>query len=33
MEIESLIPFERDIYVDLLLEHLEKLKKEAESRK
>jgi hypothetical protein len=32
-EIESLIPYERDLYVDMLMEFLEKQKQEIESRK
>jgi len=32
-EIESLIPFERDLYVDMLLEYLEQQKQEIESRR
>lgn len=32
-EIENLIPYERDIYVDMLLDYLEKQRKELESRK
>jgi hypothetical protein len=32
-EIESLIPYERDIYVDMLMSHLEDQKREIESRK
>jgi hypothetical protein len=32
-EIESLIPYERDIYVDMLMAHLEEQKKEIESRR
>jgi len=31
-EIEKLIPFERDIYVEMLLAYLEKQKEEAEKR-
>jgi hypothetical protein len=31
-DIESMIPWERDIYVRMLLEYLEKLKKEQEQR-
>jgi hypothetical protein len=30
-EIENMIPFERDIYVDMLVEHLNKLEQERES--
>jgi hypothetical protein len=29
-ELDSMIPWERAIYLDLLIKHLEKLKKEAE---
>ena len=32
-EIENLIPYERDIYVDMLLDYLDKQRKELESRK
>ena len=32
-EIENLIPYERDLYVDMLLEFLEQQKQEIESRK
>jgi hypothetical protein len=32
-EIEGLIPYERDLYVDMLLEFLEQQKQEIESRK
>jgi hypothetical protein len=32
-EIESLIPYERDLYVDLLMAHLEEQKQEIESRR
>lgn len=32
-DIEALIPFERDIYVDMLLDYLEEQKAELESRK
>jgi hypothetical protein len=32
-EIESLIPYERDIYVDMLMSFLEEQKKEIESRR
>jgi hypothetical protein len=32
-EIENLIPYERDLYVDMLLEFLDQQKKEIESRK
>jgi hypothetical protein len=32
-EIENLIPYERDLYVDMLMEFLEKQKQEIESRK
>ena len=32
-EIESLIPYERDIYVAMLLDHLAKEKEKAEARK
>jgi hypothetical protein len=31
-EIEGLIPYERDLYVDMLLEFLEQQKQEIESR-
>jgi hypothetical protein len=31
-EIEKLIPFERDIYVEMLLAYLDKQKEEAEKR-
>jgi hypothetical protein len=32
-EIESLIPYERDLYVDLLMVHLEEQRQEIESRR
>jgi hypothetical protein len=32
-EIENLIPYERDLYVDMLLEFLDQQKQEIESRK
>jgi hypothetical protein len=32
-EIENLIPYERDIYVDMLMGHLEDQKREIESRR
>ena len=32
-EIENLIPYERDLYVDMLLEFLEQQKKDIESRR
>lgn len=32
-EIENLIPYERDLYVDMLMEFLNKQKQEIESRK
>jgi len=32
-EIESLIPYERDLYVDMLMEFLDKQRQEIESRK
>jgi hypothetical protein len=32
-EIEGLIPYERDLYVDMLLEFLEQQKQEIESRR
>jgi hypothetical protein len=32
-EVENLIPYERDLYVDMLLEFLEQQKQEIESRK
>ena len=32
-EIENLIPYERDLYVDLLMAHLEEQKQEIESRR
>jgi len=32
-EVESLMPFERDLYVDMLGKYLEKLRKEAEQRR
>ena len=32
-EIENLIPYERDLYVDMLLEFLEQQKQDIESRK
>jgi hypothetical protein len=32
-EIENLIPYERDLYVDLLMSHLEEQKQEIESRR
>lgn len=32
-EIENLIPFERDLYVDMLLEYLEEEKQKQESRR
>jgi len=32
-EIENMIPYERDLYVDMLLEFLEQQKQEMESRK
>lgn len=32
-EIENLIPYERDLYVDMLMEFLEQQKQEIESRK
>lgn len=32
-EIENLIPYERDIYVDMLMSHLEAQKQEIESRR
>jgi len=32
-EIENLIPYERDLYVDLLMAHLEEQKREIESRR
>jgi hypothetical protein len=32
-EIESLIPYERDLYVDLLMAHLEEQRQEIESRR
>jgi hypothetical protein len=32
-EIENLIPYERDLYVDMLMEYLEHQKQEIESRK
>jgi hypothetical protein len=31
-EVENLIPYERDLYVDMLLEFLEQQKQEIESR-
>jgi hypothetical protein len=32
-EIENLIPYERDLYVDMLMEFLEQQKQEIESRR
>jgi hypothetical protein len=32
-EVENLIPYERDIYVDMLMGYLEDQKREIESRK
>jgi hypothetical protein len=32
-EIEGLIPYERDLYVDMLMEFLDKQRQEIESRK
>jgi hypothetical protein len=32
-EIENMIPYERDLYVDMLLEFLDQQKQEIESRK
>lgn len=32
-EIENLIPYERDLYIDMLLEFLEQQKQDIESRK
>ena len=32
-DIENLIPYERDLYVDMLLEFLEQQKQDIESRK
>lgn len=32
-DIEGMIPFERDVYVALLLQHLEEEKQKAEARK
>jgi hypothetical protein len=32
-EIESLIPYERDLYVDMLMEFLDQQKQEIESRR
>jgi hypothetical protein len=32
-EIENLIPYERDLYVDMLMEFLDKQRQEIESRK
>jgi len=32
-EIENMIPYERDLYVDMLLEFLEQQKQEMESRR
>ena len=32
-ELENLIPYERDIYVAMLLDHLQKEKEKAEARK
>ncbi len=32
-EIENMIPYERDLYVDMLLDYLEQQKQEMESRK
>lgn len=29
-EIENMIPFERDLYIDMLKDHLEKLEKQRE---
>jgi hypothetical protein len=30
-EIENMIPFERDLYIDMLKDHLEKLEKQREN--
>jgi hypothetical protein len=32
-DIDGMIPWERDIYVKMLIEHLEKLKEEQEKRR